>query len=350
MKVAILGGGFAGISLAWYLLHYTLGASRIDIYDPAPVAMGASRISLGILNPYMGKQAKPGWDAQACVREVHRLLTESATACCQPLVIAKGVLRPAQTAEQITQFQARAQEHSETQWWDAKQCREHIPYMHLPEEGGGLYIPHAITINVEQYLRGLWISILRHSARYMKLTVLSKETLAPYERIVVALGANTLDFAPLKNLPMTRIKGQILQIEWPEHLSPLPMSIAAEGQLVMAPDHKSCFIGSTYEKEFTDFKADLDFARTEILGKVSALFPMLNEAKVLGCRARMRGCSKSHLPMIGRLNEKVWFYTGLGSKGLLHHAWASRHCAQALLLNDLSLIPKELFVDYSPAL
>jgi len=343
MKIAILGGGFAGISLAWYLCDHTMGSAVIDIYDPSPVTMGASRISLGILNPYMGRQAKKAWEADHCVTEAHRMLTESAQALNAPLILAKGLLRPACTPEQITEFQARAAEYSDTEWWNKTLCEKHIPGLHVPFQGGGLYIPHAVTIHVEQYLRGLLAHVTRHSVRYLRLTVLGKDALVPYDRVVIALGANALDFAALKGLPITRVKGQILQLAWPDYLPPLPMSLSGEGQIVMAPDHKSCFVGSTYERDFKDVKADPEFARQEILRKISPFFPALAQAPILGCRARMRASTRSHLPLLGKVNDKVWFYTGLGSKGLLYHAFASRIFAHALILNNPALIVPELF-------
>ncbi|MBS0623128.1 MAG: FAD-binding oxidoreductase [Verrucomicrobia bacterium] len=346
MKIAVLGGGFAGLSLAWYLCRYTTGSARIDIYDPAPITMGASRVSLGILNPYMGRQAKKAWESDHCIKEVHRLITESSNAGEKPIILATGLLRPACTQEQIQEFQARASDYSDTQWWDKAACEKAVQGLQLPFAGGGLYIPHAVTLNIDQYLRGLWINIARHSVQYLKFSVLGKDTLAPYDRVVIAMGANCLDFAVLKDLPITRVKGQVLQLKWPEHLPPLPMSVAGEGQLVMSPDYKSCLVGSTYERDFKDFHSDQEFARREILNKISPFFPSLASAPIIECRARIRASSKSHLPMLGKVNDKIWFYTGLGSKGLLYHAWASSKLAQAVLLNDVSLIPTELFYPF----
>lgn len=342
MKIAILGAGYAGISLAWYLCNYTLGLARIDIFDPNPVAMGASRISLGILNPYMGKRAKKIWQPNRCVREVHRLITEASHVARYPVVIQKGVLRPASTEDQMEDFKARAIEFNDVQWWEKEECESKISNLHIPDGGGGLYIPDAVSINIPMYLKGLWVGIARFSAVYRKLTMLDKDTLQQYDRIIVCLGANTLDFGALKALPMTRVKGHILELAWPQDLDPLPMSLSGEGQIVMGPDYKSCLVGSTYEREFKDFNAHPEWAKEEIMKKITPFYPALKDAHVLGCRARMRGSSKTRLPLLGQVNERVWFYTGLGSKGLLYHAYCSKIMAQAILDNNPSIIPQEL--------
>lgn len=343
MKVAILGGGYAGLSLAWYICNYALGSARIDIFDPAPVAMGASRISLGLLHPFLGKQAKKAWMASRAIRDVHKLITEAAAKTRSPIVTTSGVLRPATNPDMISAFQERAEEFpNEVKWWDKEECEAKIPGMELPDGGGGLYIQKAVTINVPLYLRGIWVASARHSVQYLKLSVLGKDTLAPYDRVVVALGANTLDFGVLNALPMTRVKGQVIEVKWPDDLPPLPMSLSGEGQMVMMPGNKSCLLGSTYEREFKDFKGDPDFARDEIFRKIAPFFPQITKQPILSCRARMRGSTKTRLPLLGKVNEKVWFFTGLGSKGLLYHAMAAKQFAQALMLDDPSQIMPEL--------
>ncbi len=343
MKVAILGAGFAGLAVSWYVTHYTLGAAHIDLLDPNPIGMGASRISLGLLNPYMGKKATRAWESNNSLRETHRLITESANTLNSPLVLSKGILRPASSDQQILDFQKCAEENRDVQWWDKKRCEKKIPGLQLPAHGGGIYIADGLTVNVEKYLDGLWRACMRHGANYQTLTVLKKDQLAPYDHVVIAMGASSLDFEILQQLPMSRVKGQIIQLQWPDTLAPLPMSLSGRGQIVMAPDRKSCFVGSTYERDFTDLNTDPEYARAEILGKVAPYFPALEQMPMLGCQARLRGTTKSRLPLVGKLNEKIWFITGLGSKGLFYHGWAAKQLAQAMLMNDTSYVLEELF-------
>ncbi|MCH9609256.1 MAG: tRNA 5-methylaminomethyl-2-thiouridine biosynthesis bifunctional protein MnmC [Chlamydiales bacterium] len=342
MKVAILGAGFAGLGMSWYLRHYTTGSARIDFFDPNPIGGGASRISLGLLHPYMGKHARQHLEAPRCLKEVHRLMTDSAQAVNGPLITSKGVLRPAIKPDQIEAFKKRADEYDDLEWLDQKEAQKQIPNLTLPKEGGALYIKEALTVNVEKYLEGLWLTAAKHGAQFTKLTVLKKDQFASYDRVVIALGANALDFEVLKGIPMTRVKGQVIQLKWPSNLPPLPMSLSGAGQLIMSEDHKSCFAGSTYEREFTDIKSTPEEARKTILAKINPFFPHLNDAEMLGCQARVRASSKTRLPLLGKLNEKVWFMTGLGSKGFFCHAWAARQFVQAMILNDTKHISDEL--------
>lgn len=342
MKVAILGAGFGGLAVGWYLKHYSAGQIRVDFFDPNPLGGGASRIALGMVNPYMGKYARRSFGTTRSLRALHGLITIAAQEINGPLVTSRGILRPALTEELIDCFQKRASEHEDLQWLDKKQALELIPELTLPDQSGALYIPKGITVNIEKYLEGLWLACARHAATFTRLSVLKKNQLAPYDRVLIALGANSLDFEILKNLPMSRVKGQLIKLKWPKELPPLKLALAGEAQVIMSEDYESCFVGATYEHDFKDMKAHPEEARQELLAKIRSFYPHLEKAELLDCKARMRASSQTRLPLIGQVNEKVWFLTGLGSKGFFYHAWAGKMVAQAMIMND----PKYIIPDF----
>jgi glycine/D-amino acid oxidase-like deaminating enzyme len=57
LRYAVLGAGFAGLSVAWHLLKYSPKGSRVrvDIYDESGIGGGASGVSGGLLHPYSPK-------------------------------------------------------------------------------------------------------------------------------------------------------------------------------------------------------------------------------------------------------------------------------------------------------
>nr|CAB3469634.1 unnamed protein product [Digitaria exilis] len=61
LRYAVLGAGFAGLSVAWYLLKHSPRDSRVsvDIYDENGVGGGASGVSGGLLHPYSPKVYMP---------------------------------------------------------------------------------------------------------------------------------------------------------------------------------------------------------------------------------------------------------------------------------------------------
>jgi glycine/D-amino acid oxidase-like deaminating enzyme len=342
MRVAILGGGFAGLAVTWFILHYTQGSSTVDLYDPEPIGGGASGLSSGLLHPYAGKHARLSWEAKRSMQEVHRLMTAASQAIAKPIILSKGILRPALFEEQITAFQTCAHTHSDTEWWDKKTCETKVAGLQLPPEGGGLYISEGLTLDVKTYLQGLWQACALHGTQYHQQAMISQADLAAYDRILIAMGPLTKNFPPLKDLPITAVKGQILELKWPGNITPLPFSLISQKYLVMSPDQKSCLAGATFEHTFTSAKPDRAKAIDEIMPHVTAFFPSLERAEIIAVRAAFRASSHNHLPIVGKIDDKHYFFTGLGSKGLLYHAWVGKRVARALLTKSPDHFPDQL--------
>jgi glycine/D-amino acid oxidase-like deaminating enzyme len=343
MRIAILGGGFAGLAVTWYILHYSQGSYTIDLFDPAPVAGGASGLSSGLLHIYTGKQARLAWEGPKCLRETHRLITVASQAISKPIVISKGILRPAVSAQQIADFQTCAQTYSDTEWWDKKQCENKVSGLHLPADGGGLYIKEGLTLDVRSYLQGLWQACAFHGSQFHQQAMVTPQDLAGYDRILIAMGPLTKNFPPLKDLPIAPVKGQILELKWPDGVEPLPFSLNSQKYVVMRPDLKSCLVGSTYEHQFMTPKPEKEKALEEIMPNILEFFPALKDAKVIAVRAAFRASTPSHLPMVGKISDKFYFFTGLGSKGLLYHAWVGKHMARAMLTTHTKHFPEAIY-------
>ncbi|NGX60843.1 MAG: tRNA 5-methylaminomethyl-2-thiouridine biosynthesis bifunctional protein MnmC [Chlamydiae bacterium] len=348
MKIAILGGGFAGLSVAWHLLNSTRGSVSVDLFDPNVIGKGPSALSSGLLHPYAGRHARLSWGGEKGMRETHRLLTEAARGANRSLILSKGILRPAISSEQIEDFQASAHAHEDTEWWDKKRCEKEIPGLSLPEETGGLYIKEGLTVDVPGYLEGLWQACARLGTQHYKTTTIKQEELQKYDRILFSMGPMTNKIPLLKNLPLTPLKGQVLELAWPENLPPLPVSLISKKYLVMSKGRKSCHVGATYERGVLDPKPDQKKAEEEILPAITSFFPPLEGAKILGCRAGFRASSPNHLPMAGQVSPLFYFFTCLGSKGLLYHAWLGKRVARMILDQKASYLPDEVRHDLQP--
>lgn len=347
MRIAILGGGFAGLAVTWYLLHYTRGTFSIDLFDPEPIAAGASGLSSGLLHPYAGKHAHLSWEAGRCIEETHRLITAASQAIAQPIVLSKGILRPAVSQQQIRDFQLTAQNYPDTEWWDKKRCVSQIDSLNLPPEGGGLYIKQGLTLDVQNYLQGLWRACALHGTQYHQMAMISQQDLVGYDKILIAMGPQSKNFPPLKDLPLSAVKGQMLELKWPEKLAPLPFSLIAQKYIVMRRDQKSCLVGSTFEHTFTTHQPDKAKAVEEIMPKITSFFPALENAEVLSVRAAFRATTPNHLPIAGKISDKFYFFTALGSKGLLYHAWLGKRVARMLLTGDTKHLPEQVFYPLS---
>lgn len=342
MRIAILGAGFAGMSVAYFLLHYKLGSVSIDLYDPEPIGGGVSGLSSGLLHTYPGKEARQSWRAHHCMKDAHRLITIASRGADQSVILSKGILRPALTEQQRTAFKACAEKHPDTEWWNHSRCVAEVPGLYIPEESGGLYIKEGLTIDVQAYLHGLWQTLAKFGVQFHQSGTIKKSDLQTYDQLLIAMGPATKNFPLLQELPITPVKGQILELEWPEGVAPPPISLNSHKYLVMSKDKKTCVVGATFEREFDSLRANQEKAAIEILPHITSFFPALEKAKILKCRAGFRAATPSHLPLVGQVTEKVYFMTGLGSKGLLYHAWVGKRVARAMISKNPVHIPNDI--------
>lgn len=342
MRIAILGAGFAGLATTWFLSHYTIGSATIDLFDPQPIGGGVSGLSSGLLHTFTGKQAKPAWHAHDCLAETHRLLTEASRTMNRSLVLAKGILRPALSEEQVKDFQLTASKYPETEWWDSSTCQKKVKGLKIPEGFGGLYIKEGLTLDVPAYLQGLWTACALHGAKFTQTAKINAPDLENYDRVLIAMGVASKNFGPLKELPIKPVKGQVLQLRWPNYLPPLPFSLNSKKYLIMGKDQKSCTVGATFEREFDTAAPTPEKAAQEIFPDILSYFPSLKDAEIVGCRAGFRATTPNHLPLVGQVSEKLFFYTGLGSKGLLYHALIGKLMARALLTGESQHLPADL--------
>ncbi|MGE3954934.1 MAG: NAD(P)/FAD-dependent oxidoreductase [Parachlamydiales bacterium] len=290
-SVAIIGAGFAGMA-ACYLL--SKGGYRVTLYDEGGIGAGASGVSPGLLHPYPGKFPKRKGALFAEAMALVEVAGEGA-------VRSRGIVRIATGAAQGLYFKRLARKSDDVESWE-----------------GGILITSGVTLNTRAYLQGLWRESERIGAQFIQMRIEEKPDA---DWVVYATGAAT----PVEAL---RVKGQVLELEWPQGVPPLPHSIIGRKYLVMEGDR--CVVGATFEEEFDSPEPDEAFAIKELLPEAIALCPALKGAKVVGVRAGIRACLPE--PALIRLGPTSWAIAGLGSKGLLNHA----HLAHKLL-NALSV-------------
>ncbi len=341
MKIACIGAGFAGLGVSFALLHRSLAQVKLDLFDSTPIAEGVSGLSSGLLNPYAGMHANRLWKATEGLSATHALITEATRAIGSSCLISNGILRPALTDEQERDFRRSAERHEKCFWWEGAECEKKVTGLQCR---GGLYIEEGLTLDVRKYLQGLYQACVLKGAQFFMRKVENLDELSSYDHIILAAGGSLQEMAAL---PTTLIKGQLLEMKWPEGIPPLFCSLISKGYLVMGREGKTCFAGTTYEKNFDDPNPNPSYAIPKIKEKIVSFFPSLADAEILSVRAGVRITSqKNHLPIIGKLREKLWIFGAVGSKGLLYHAWLGDCLAQALLEGKEDAIPEPVSVEF----
>ncbi len=177
-----------------------------------------------------------------------------------------------------------------------------------------------MTVQSALYLKGLFQACLSKGIKFEKRMISSLPMLKDFDHCIIATGASANVFPELTSFRLNSVKGQVLELEWPQHLTPLPLPLNSHAYIVMADNQKTCFVGSSFEKNYKDPAPDLETAKKEIMPKVEELIPDLSQAPVVACYAGIRAVTPNHLPVAKQVNQRLSILSGMGSKGLLYHA------------------------------
>jgi glycine/D-amino acid oxidase-like deaminating enzyme len=319
-KIAVVGGGLAGLSVLWHLVqHPFVQATLFDIGG------GASTVSTGLLHPFPGKEALRSLRSEEGLQATKALLHIAQDALQKPVFEESGILRLAVTETQKKDFHLRSQEDSDAIWWDKAQVLDLLP---LAAPAPGIFVPKGITVYSKRYLEGLWLACQKKGAKLEKQEIHSLSDLTDYDAIILTAGASTLRFEECKNLPLSLTKGQALICRWPERL---PLSLVSQGHLTPTEDPHLCQIGSTYERQF--FNSHPDPAKAlELLHKASLFYPPAKDFKVEAIRSGIRIAPKiGYQPLTQKIHPNAWVFTGLGSRGLLYHALLGKEIVDEVL-------------------
>ncbi|ADI38594.1 FAD dependent oxidoreductase [Waddlia chondrophila 2032/99] len=321
--IAIVGAGFSGLACAFYLSE---AGYPVTLYDPFPIGENASGISAGLLHYYTGPRATPPSDAEEKLKASLELFEASSDALGSSVFKKTGLFRPALNANQEKHYRKRAEVSEDIRWISENETLELLPqFSPLP----GIWIANGYSVDTKRYLEGLWQACRNKGATWKKQGV---KTLSEFEEdlVIAATGASPLlrDFG----LSIHPVKGQILEIEWDIQL---PFPISANVYLVPGTLPTRCFVGGTFEHHFDDSKPDPSTAQELLLPKMKALFPQFNGYKIVDCRAALRGSTPNRLPICGNIKGNMWALAGMGSKGLLHHAFYAKKLINEILCYNI---------------
>lgn len=323
-RYAIIGGGFSGLALAHALFQAKTGID-ITLFDPQGFGGEASKISTGLLHKYVGQTGKQnpfGVEGESCTKN---LIAQAEKALGRSLILSSTLLRIPSNDDQEVSFLMHQKLYDDLEWLDA----EHVHALHpgLPRKPG-LRIHSGLTLDVAGYLEGLARLVQSQGLKLENRRVHSTDELIDYDTILIAVGA--APFPELAGVKIAQVKGQLLEVSYPQNLPPLPFSVIGPVYLTMSPDQKRAIIGATYEHHFTDSAPDPEFAIKSLLPKAESFFPSLKGQPVLDVRAGIRASTPSRIPFAGKINDRVHALVGMGSRGLLYHAYFANQLVQNL--------------------
>jgi glycine/D-amino acid oxidase-like deaminating enzyme len=320
MKIAIIGSGFAGVALCYYLQKKQCS---VTIYDKGGVASGASGIASGLIHPYVGEEIKRSLLADEAISETKGLIDIAEKYRNKTLSDFSGIERIAQNESQRAAMMEHTQNFNDI---------SHI-------EGNRFLIKSGGAVQTDPYLHALFSVCEQEGAALHKKEVERLQELQGFDAIIVAAGVGIFGFQEFSAFRLDTTRGQSLLCRWPCSLPPLSRSLIGKGYLAKGVEGMYS-AGATYERGTRSQEPDLESALKALTPKIETLYPglVLDPIEV---KAGIRVTSKGHyFPLIGKVKDNIWVMTGLGSRGLLYHALFAKMLAKSIVNGNDDHIPE----------
>ena len=324
MRIAIVGGGLAGLATCYHLLAIDRNL-KIQLFEKEGIGAGASGAAAGLLHPYTGSLAQLNWRSQQGIAATIQLLDAAAQSIGKATYKPSGIVRCAINPEDQKAFYNIVKTQDDVSLWDLQHT-----YSQTGIYKSALFIPGGLSVYMDLYLKGIWNLCARCGAELV-LQAFTLNDSVYFDKVILACGANIVGLYPALNLVLKR--GEILICE-----KILTYGLIGNGYLSLTDQSNICYMGTTSRTDLTDIT--LDEATKLIRYQVDPWFK--SDIQVLGYKSGIRVYRSlvSSYPIIDQLDNKTWCFTGLGSRGLMYHAYLGSILAKAILRQSSRLIPK----------
>ena len=316
-RVAIVGGGIIGCSIAYEL---TRRGASVQIYDMRDVAQGATQASAGMLVPYLeghgrGPLLDLGLRSFALYEEFVRRVRDDSG--CDIELTRPGSLQvttDAEAAEHLAAAVAGLRSRGvSADFLDANQVRAEEPQLSETIVGALLVSQHSyvqagslcVALARAAALRGATIHratrVKRLVTRRSGLGVETDSGLSEVDTVVLAAGAwsGRIDGVPCA-VPVRPVRGQLLHVESDGNA---PRRIIWDDECYIVPwKDGSLLLGATVEEAGFDERATTAAVR-DLLEAASGLLPSVWQARFRQVKVGLRPASSDGLPLVGRSDQ-----------------------------------------------
>lgn len=368
-RVAIVGGGYAGLACAENLIKQF----EVSIFDlNLPGKGGASAVSAGLMHPFAPKGNFIWKGVEGYRLNIEKMVALQKATNVEFLDTSTQLLRPIITAQELKKWTesfiaepSLLSIDSKDDYINMMQDRN-LPVV-IPTQSlvAVAVIKTACIVDSELYLEAwskemLSRGLLWNIKKVENLSELSNS----FETVVVACGASIpsfwnegLDSTSIAPLKVQLVRGQNLffPVDSGLHID----SAYLKGEYVIPVwrgGSKFILAGATHEhitlQQYRDEELalvpDVKVAESLLRDKIDALCPSVMKINAdhanAGVRILTQRSNYGRLPFICRHHKykNVWMIGGFGSRGLIHHRIVANCLADAILTGDDDRIPIEL--------
>ena len=321
-SIAVIGAGFAGVSMAWVLAQRGF---QVDLFEQQPhPANGGSGNPAGLIAPVISR------DFNTLAR-----LTSAGVG------LMRSYLQQSVAAEHY-RFNgvyklARNERHRDKQQNIAHQLQPDARFAHwgavrvgqAPDSDMGWHFPNSGWLRpravIQHWLAASDITCHWHTqvAQIQSVTDTTQrladehcQTLGDYAGVVVACAEQTEQLLPELGRWLEPCRGQLtLAPVKPEQQ--LTSNFMREGYVIDLPEGKRLF-GASFKPGCAELtpKADEDQENIERLASIDPRLTEALDASPLEHRVAIRATTPDRLPMVGAVRPGVYLHTGHGARGL----------------------------------
>ncbi len=352
MKIFIVGGGIAGLSIAWRLAQ---AGAEVEVLERGIAGRGATWASAGMIAP--GAELGAESSAMAAFAERARAAWPSFAADVEaasgmPVYYKEcGCLLVAATAERAATLQAAACPDSGAVWLTREELLHREPLLDASLLGA-LQIATDAQVDNRALAEALRAAAMKAGARLRERCsvrsvlidkgrvsgVIADDGVIAGDIVVLSGGAwmgllegMDADVVP----PVQPVKGQMAACEPPPG-TVLPQSLIWSESIYLVPRHNRLFIGATVENAGFDTSVTHE-ARDWLLDAAARVIPSLRSWRVAELWAGLRPRTPDHAPVLGTTSiDGLLVAGGQFRNGILFAPVVGETISRAILQNSMS--------------
>lgn len=318
MRVAIVGGGVIGLSVAWRCAQRGLA---VTVYDDR-AGDAAAQVAAGMLAPvtelHYGQEPLLALNLESARRWPAFAAALGEASGLDPGYLACGTLAVARDTDDLRALDALHAYQSElglpAERLSSRALRRREPALGTAVRGG-LWVAGDHQIESRRLLAALRAALVAAGGRIVSQALGDRAQLdrLPAERVVVTAGWRSVDLLP--SLPLRPVKGQILRLRATAR-AVLPRHVLRGAEVYVVPRYGEVVVGATMEEAGADVTVTAG-AVAGLLRAACELVPGLAEAALVECAAGLRPGTPDDRPIIGAVDARTIVATGHFRHGIL---------------------------------
>ncbi|MDY0029391.1 MAG: FAD-dependent 5-carboxymethylaminomethyl-2-thiouridine(34) oxidoreductase MnmC [Pseudobdellovibrionaceae bacterium] len=344
-RVAVIGGGIAGSSVAYVLQRRGI---TVDLFEPIGLASGASGNERGLFNPRFTVQRGNESDFYSSAFQQSLRIFETLNADHHIGYERSGSLHLVHDDAKMKRMAG----FLSTWGWNEDHARlldqeKAEEVCGAPVRSGGIFLPDAGLVSPYRVVQALAQDVTVIDEKVLSLERKASSWLVNgrgYDAVILCCAVHVIGFEELNWLPVSAVRGQITVIEAVGTCRALKTNLCYGGYASKPFDGKMV-VGSTFQPWLHE--ADVrDEDHADVLDKLSHVVDGFNpmEARIVGARVGFRCASKDRVAVIGRVPQANGLYVSVahGSHGLTSAVLAAEMIA-AQMTGEVQPVPRNVY-------